>query len=102
MRLTFEVFVLHPLKKFAADYARVPLRWLVNLKRVIIQVEGDDEFSANVLWFVCVEDCVESQLNLVIYPLEIVFLDWLWLESEAVSKGVLLITEVVVRRDLTL
>jgi hypothetical protein len=62
------------------------LGWLIDLKGIVIKIESDDKLPADIFWFICVENSVESQLDLVINPFEVVFFDRFWLESETVSE----------------
>lgn len=73
---------------------------LVDHEGVVVEVVGDDELPVDVFRLVSVHDSVEPQLDLVVHPLEVILLWRLRDQSEAVSEGVLLISEVVVRRDL--
>lgn len=69
---------------------------------VIIQVEGDNELSVDILWLSGVQLSLELQHVLVVHPLEVILLGWLGDQSVDISKGILLITEAIVGWDLTI
>lgn len=67
----------------------------------VVQEEGYNEFSVNIFWFSSVESSLELQAVLVVHPFEVVLLGWLGDKSIDVAERVFLITETIVRRNLT-
>jgi len=96
------VLVLAPLQEFALHDPRVLLCGLIYGDGVVGEEEGHDESAVDILWHLSVEPCNISQDCLVIVDvLEEVSLGLLGEEAEDVTKGVNLISEAVVGRDLS-
>jgi len=62
-----------------------------------MQEESDDKFSANIFWLVGVESGLESDVLLVIHPLEVILLGWLRNKSVNITKRIFFITESIIR-----
>ena len=76
--------------------------WFIYKDCLIIQEEGNNEFSVNIFRLSSVESSLKFQAVLVVHPLEVILLGWLGDQSVDISKRVFFITEAVVRRDLTI
>ena len=90
------------LQEGSVHNARVLLGWLVDRKRVVTQVEGDDESSVDVLGHASVEPCGESEnFPVIVDALEEVALRLLGHKLINISKSIGLIAESIVRRNLS-
>ena len=97
---TFLIFVFSFFEELAAYNTGVSLLRLIDHEVVVIEVEGDHKLSSYILRLDGVHNSGESELDLVVNPLEIVLFLGLGDKSEAVTQRVFLISEVVVRGDL--
>lgn len=95
------ILVLISVEELSFDDARVLLGWLENGNGVVRQVEGNDELSALVFWYLSVEfGCKPEDLLVVVNVLEEVCF---WLVGDQlvdVAKGIVFISEAVVGWDL--
>lgn len=67
---------------------------------VIMQEVGNNEFSVNILRLVCVEFGQESDISLVVHPLEVVLLGTLGQQTVDMTQRVFFVTETIVRGNL--
>ena len=65
-----------------------------------MQEVGNDEFSVNILRLVCVEFGQESDISLVVHPLEVVLLGTLGQQTVDMTQRVFFVTETIVRGNL--
>ena len=86
-------------KEFAFHDARVSSWGLVHQEAVVITEELNHELTFFVFRLGVTEFSAETQNDLVVHPLEEVFLGRLGHQTVHISKGILLITESIIRRD---
>jgi hypothetical protein len=86
-------------KEFAFHDARVSSWGLVNQETVVIAEELNHELTFLVFWLGVTEFSAETQNDLVVHPLKEVFLRRLGHQAVHISKGILLITKSIIRRD---
>ena len=90
------------LEEGSVNNARVLLGWLVDRKRVVTQIEGDDESSVDVLWHASVEPCGESEnFPVIVDALEEVALRLLGHKLINISKSIGLVAESIVGGNLS-
>lgn len=68
------------------------------METVVVQVVGDNELSDGIFWFGVIEFCGKSKADLLVDPLEEVFLRWLWHQLVNVAQRVLLRADSVMGR----
>lgn len=56
------------------------------MQTIVIEVVSDDELTVTVLRFRGSEDCIEAKADLLVNPLEEIFLGWFGNKTEDVSK----------------
>ncbi len=97
------ILVLSALKELALHDARVLLGGFVNGDGVVREEELNDEAAVDILGHACVEaGCVAEDLSFVVNRLEEVLLGLLRDQAVNVAERVNLVTEAVVRWDLSL
>ncbi len=93
------VLVLLDFQELPFVEPRVLLALFVDAEGVVVQEEHDDEVAIHVFGLAGVETGLETELDLVVHPLEVVLLGSLGHETVYLAESVLFVAEAVVGRD---
>lgn len=93
------ILVLLDFQELSFWKSTVLLTLFINTQSVIVEEEYNDESSLHIFWLVSIQSSFESQLNLIIHPLEIILLRRLRHQSIHISQWVFFISESIIRRN---
>jgi hypothetical protein len=93
------VLILFDFQELTFIKSRVLLRFLINTKSIIIQEKDNNEMTIDIFRFLGIQTGFESQLDLVIHPLEIILFRSFGHQSIHLAKSIFFISKTIIRRN---